>query len=149
MIPGADSARYAVGVRRLFPAFPDGPQGVGLLLLRLVLGAIAVAQGFVLLAGQSNPAVGTFVSSTLAIASGIAVAVGLLTPATGVVLALAIGTFWFPDRAEGVFLDGIATLLILADAAAIVFLGPGAFSIDARLFGRREILIPRESPPKG
>ena len=31
-------------------------------------------------------------------------------------------------------------------AAAIVFLGPGAFSVDARLFGRREIIIP---PPLG
>ena len=26
---------------------------------------------------------------------------------------------------------------------AIVFLGPGAFSLDARLFGRREIIIPQ------
>jgi hypothetical protein len=25
---------------------------------------------------------------------------------------------------------------------AVVFLGPGAFSLDARLFGRREIIIP-------
>ena len=27
-------------------------------------------------------------------------------------------------------------------AAALILLGPGAFSIDARLFGRREITIP-------
>jgi uncharacterized membrane protein YphA (DoxX/SURF4 family) len=30
-------------------------------------------------------------------------------------------------------------------AAAVVCLGPGAFSLDARLFGRREIIIPRAS----
>jgi hypothetical protein len=30
------------------------------------------------------------------------------------------------------------------DHPAIACLGPGAFSVDARLFGRREILIPRE-----
>jgi len=29
-------------------------------------------------------------------------------------------------------------------AAAIVFLGPGAFSLDARFFGRREIVIPKK-----
>lgn len=28
-------------------------------------------------------------------------------------------------------------------AAAIFLLGPGAFSLDARLFGRREIIIPK------
>jgi hypothetical protein len=32
---------------------------------------------------------------------------------------------------------------------AIVFLGPGAFSLDAYLFGRRELIIPPSSrPPK-
>jgi len=29
-------------------------------------------------------------------------------------------------------------------AAAIALLGPGAFSLDARLFGRREIVIPKD-----
>jgi uncharacterized membrane protein YphA (DoxX/SURF4 family) len=28
---------------------------------------------------------------------------------------------------------------------ALLFLGPGAYSVDARLFGRREIVIPRRS----
>lgn len=30
-------------------------------------------------------------------------------------------------------------------AAAIILLGPGAFSLDARFFGRREIIIPKKS----
>jgi hypothetical protein len=31
-------------------------------------------------------------------------------------------------------------------AAALVCLGPGAFSLDGRLYGRREIVIPDTSP---
>jgi hypothetical protein len=27
--------------------------------------------------------------------------------------------------------------------SAIIILGPGAFSLDARLFGQREIIVPR------
>ena len=36
----------------------------------------------------------------------------------------------------------IQELEILVLAVVIALLGPGAFSIDARMFGRREILIP-------
>jgi uncharacterized membrane protein YphA (DoxX/SURF4 family) len=35
-----------------------------------------------------------------------------------------------------------AAFNLAAIAAALVLLGPGAFSLDARLFGRREIIIP-------
>jgi hypothetical protein len=38
--------------------------------------------------------------------------------------------------------------LVLAVAAAVVPLGPGALSLDARLFGRREIIIPRSPRPR-
>jgi hypothetical protein len=33
-------------------------------------------------------------------------------------------------------------LNVIVQTTVIALLGPGAFSIDARMFGRREILIP-------
>jgi len=36
----------------------------------------------------------------------------------------------------------LAAFSLAAMSAALVLLGPGAFSLDARLFGRREIIIP-------
>lgn len=39
-------------------------------------------------------------------------------------------------------LDGTAAIVGLAAAAALGLVGPGAFSVDARRFGRREIFIP-------
>ena len=55
----------------------------------------------------------------------VAVAIGLIS------LAVAFSNF---DHAELAVLSGVIALL-----------GPGAFSIDARLFGRREVFIPRRA----
>jgi uncharacterized membrane protein YphA (DoxX/SURF4 family) len=38
-------------------------------------------------------------------------------------------------------------LLMVITAMGIALLGPGAFSVDGQLFGRREIVIPPR-PPK-
>jgi hypothetical protein len=43
--------------------------------------------------------------------------------------------------------DGAAAVLGLAAAAGLGLIGPGAFSIDARLFGRREIFIHSRQRP--
>jgi hypothetical protein len=36
--------------------------------------------------------------------------------------------------------------LVIAMTTAVVLIGPGAFSVDARLFGLREVTIPRNPP---
>ena len=85
----------------------------------------------------------------LAVASGISLLVGFLTPvACGLVGLGAIGTMlsWFSLPAANQFETKMMTILIGVVALAIVLLGPGALSIDARLFGRREIIIPRNPP---
>jgi hypothetical protein len=46
-------------------------------------------------------------------------------------------------------LDSKAAIIdVIAITTAIAFLGPGAFSLDARLFGRRVIFIPQQQPPR-
>jgi len=133
-------------LQRLFSAFPDGWPGFGLLLLRIVVGVTAAVQGGVHLVTVGSLTLGTCVIAGLAITSGAAVLIGVLTPFTGVVLSLSIPLFWLPSPAAGLFLDKIAALLIMADAIAIALLGPGACSVDAFIFGRREVLIPHEPP---
>jgi hypothetical protein len=39
-------------------------------------------------------------------------------------------------------ISALTAFHLAATSAALVLLGPGAFSLDARLFGRREIIIP-------
>jgi uncharacterized membrane protein YphA (DoxX/SURF4 family) len=70
---------------------------------------------------------------------------GFLTPVAGVLaglgtLAIALG--WLPAAARNLFDAKLPAVFAVIMAASIVFLGPGAFSVDARLFGRREIIIP-------
>jgi len=38
---------------------------------------------------------------------------------------------------------------MIVAAVALALLGPGAFSLDGRLFGRREIVIPPATRPPG
>ncbi|MCI0422957.1 MAG: hypothetical protein L0387_28960 [Acidobacteria bacterium] len=39
----------------------------------------------------------------------------------------------------------LASFFVIIMAAATGFLGPGSFSLDCHLFGRREIIIPRRA----
>jgi uncharacterized membrane protein YphA (DoxX/SURF4 family) len=79
------------------------------------------------------------------IAGGVCLVAGFLTPGAGVCAGLGtIVIVWSdsPVLAGGLTIDSVTGFFVLADAAALVLLGPGALSMDARLFGRREIVIP-------
>ena len=69
---------------------------------------------------------------------------GIFTPICSTLVGLGYALVLFTPFGGAVLprLDGGAALVGLAAAVALGLLGPGAFSIDARLFGRREIFIP-------
>jgi uncharacterized membrane protein YphA (DoxX/SURF4 family) len=129
-------------VQRFFSSFPGGRLGAGLLLLRAVASLTGISLVAARLIGPSTATL-DLVSGVLSIASGVAVLAGIFTPASATILALTIAWFWFPVHAEVLRLGVPAALVTIAVAVAISLLGPGAFSIDARLFGPREIVISR------
>jgi hypothetical protein len=49
---------------------------------------------------------------------------------------------WFPSSTPNVFDTNLSSVFVIIITSAIVLLGPGALSLDARLFGCREIIIP-------
>ena len=121
-----------------------------MLLLRAGVGVTAVLHGIVCLADTGHLAFGISLAGIVAVASGAALLVGFLTPLAGALVGLgAIGTMfsWLPPPPANQFETPPMTTLVMVVAVAIVLLGPGALSIDARLFGRREIIIPRTPRP--
>jgi hypothetical protein len=122
--------------------FPAGRPGIGLLLLRL-----AVASSLVL----DDPAGALSLPPTQALIIVLplaaAICLGLLTPALSVACGLLALLHLRTELTLAIDLPLL--LLNVCAAAALALIGPGAYSIDARLFGRRVITVPRNSggPP--
>ncbi len=135
-------------LRRIVSTFPGGRPGIGLLVLRAALGVTLASQGIVCLSDWRNPSLATSAVGLLTLASGVLVLIGYRTPLAGVVgslVSLATWLPWFPAPAANTVVTRPAAILTAVIAIAIVCLGPGAFSLDARLFGRREIVISKWS----
>ena len=121
---------------------------MGLLILRAAVGITAALQGAHYLANWSNASFAMLLATLLVLAGGLLLVIGLLTKVAGAlvcVYALLIASSWLPVPASNLLDTRLPIVLVMSVAGAIVFLGPGAFSVDARLFGRREIVIPRQS----
>jgi putative oxidoreductase len=114
--------------------FPDGWPGTGLLFLRLVAGIVLIHHGLIGLLGV-HP-LEPVTREVIVAAAGMLLLVGLWTPMTGALVAII--ELWIafsrPD-------DLWTPLLLGALGAGLAMLGPGAWSIDARLFGRKRIEI--------
>lgn len=108
-----------------------------------------MAQGGAHLFGRDDPALWARAAGLFAAACGVSLLLGLLTPFACIAIGLcgaAVALSAFQAAAPYEFAAGSSLLLEVVTAAALVLTGPGAFSLDARLFGRREIIIPR--PPR-
>jgi putative oxidoreductase len=119
-------------VQRLFSSFADGWPGGGLLLLRLLAGSGLLYGG--ILSARSAFDTAQIVPPVLAAAFGAMLVVGLFTPFAGIMAAAVEVWMAFSHAGSHGPQIGLAGLCL-----SLVMIGPGAWSIDARLFGRKQI----------
>jgi putative oxidoreductase len=130
---GSGSVAAGLPVQRLFSTFPCGPPGAGLLLLRAAA-AIPLVHAGLLTVSSPAPVIVEVVTAGAAVL----LLMGLWTPlAGGLIAVVELGLAWSHPEDPWTFVHfGVL-------GAALAMLGPGGCSVDARLFGRKQIEIPR------
>jgi len=146
IIPGDPEERTKAASRR-------GTQDLGLLLLRIALGALLIAHGLqnafglwggpgpaglresLTTAGYQNAGLLTYVTAGAQIAAGVLLVLGLFTPvAAAVALGLLLNGALAELKADGWRLvlssPGEQLVVLTAVAAAIVLAGPGRYGFD-------------------
>jgi putative oxidoreductase len=116
-------------VQRLFSTFPNSWPGLGLLILRFATGlSLAVVAGNL---ADTAGLLARCVVDSLALL----IWIGLWTPLAAVAgAAIQIGIVIFGHRFD------LSLLVFAAVGSSLAMLGPGAWSFDARLFGRKRIM---------
>ena len=110
--------------------FPNGPPGAGLLLLRLVCGVLVIAGGVTAIIAA--PRAQTVLLQSIAIAAALLILAGLWTPIAGL-LIVAVEVWFALSRTNSI----ASSVLLATVGAALAALGPGAHSLDAKLYGRK------------
>ena len=116
--------------------FPQGGPGIGLLLLRIATAgmfALNLMHPF----NFSSNALYWFIASLIALIS-LGLLLGFLTSILTIIACIAaVANLLLADQP----IDVVYILRILT-SAALFFLGPGAYSVDARLFGLQVTVVP-------
>ena len=125
-------------MRRLYSTFAGGWPGIGLLFMRLVVGSVLLVRASWVL-GTGPPLDATLTFGSLA-GPGLLLLLGLWTPLAGMAVAAIELAHILTSE------DAFAPLMAATMAGALAMLGPGRWSLDARLFGWKRIEASPRAP---
>ena len=121
-------------LQRLFSTFPNSWPGRGLLLQRMVTAALLFFSVFRHLKEPSQFAL--VFPHVIGAGAGVLLLLGLWTPVCGTLIAVV--EVWIAYSSVG----GGIPIMLGTLGVTLAMIGPGAWSIDARLFGRKHFEIP-------
>jgi putative oxidoreductase len=124
-------------MRRLFSSFARGWPGAGLLVLRLTTGIALV--GYAIASVRGTPTSETWLLPGIAFGAGFLLIIGLWTPIAGTIV-----TFFEVWRIFSQHGDLWTNVLLAGLGASLALIGPGHWSLDARLFGWKRIDVSTE-----
>jgi putative oxidoreductase len=129
-------AAYALmqegSLQRLFWTFAEGWPGIGLLVQRMTTGALVLYSAATILSNTSQSA--GVAPALIAAGAGVLLLLGLWTPMAGTLIGIV--EMWNVFARSSTPVTSV-TLAMLG--ATLAMIGPGAWSLDARLFGRKHI----------
>ena len=129
-------------MQRWYRTFPRGLPGLGLLVLRVVIGAKFVVETSSCMLHPQGLKPGVWLLCLLALGIGTSFVLGFLTQlVAGISVLAGVAVCLSHPAWVSPFLN-LPRLDTIAVALAIVLLGPGAISLDAYFFGWRKIVIP-------
>jgi putative oxidoreductase len=122
-------------MQRLFSTFANGLPGKGLLIQRVLLTAILT---YCLVSTvEKKLHFSAALPQLIGAGAGLFLLVGLWTPIAGAVVAIVELWALFSRPGGPSMMSGVLAIL----GATLAMIGPGAWSLDARLFGRKHIEI--------
>ena len=124
-------------VQRLFSTFADGWPGAGLLIQRVLISAITLFYGITHLLDSAGLA--TKLPFLVASVAALSVLLGLWTPVAGTIIAI-VGVWIFAAVCSN---HSLTPIIMAVLGATVAMIGPGIWSIDAKLYGRKRLEAPR------
>ncbi|MFZ6733548.1 hypothetical protein ACO0LG_16595 [Undibacterium sp. Ji42W] len=130
-------------MQRLYSMFPAGRAGAGLLILRIVvalqLPAASACCGVTTLAWWVDK---------LVVGLVVLLCIGILTPLLALLCVVEAGICLLSQDMQGMQWQFVLPVIaiVMANAIALALLGPGAYSLDAKFFGRRLIVLSDTRP---
>lgn len=133
----------------LYSRFPAGSVGLALLLLRLVDGLGLVREGIRLFtpSESSSEPIGGLILGLVLVGSAVLLMLGLRTSSAGIAAAICTaGAAFYAGHHAGLFLSETDAwiflfVLVFSLSGSLALLGPGGYSLDARLSGWRMIKL--------
>ena len=118
-------------MQRLFSSFAEGWPGTGLLIQRFLIGAILLHGAFL------QPSAGSHLTAlVLPLIASVLLVIGLGTPYIGFLVAAT--QLWLAFSGSA---DPWTAIIVCGLGITLAMIGPGAWSVDARFFGRKHVEI--------